>query len=151
ALASTKHIRGNHTVTVGVKIFTRPDQIIPPTGGCVPWDRWATDMAVSGERVKHEYGVRASVIERAKTLVAHAYVWDPSACLGLHRPQICEEALPHRVTLTPSPGDGGSADEFAQLRVGDELCGERIFGCLPVHKSLPAGHDADTCFAAAKP
>ena len=141
ALAAAEHVGRDDEPAVGVDRPPGPIIAVPPARGGVPGTGGPGDVAVAGERVQHEHGVRRRRGERAPRLVGDAHVGQLAAgSRASAAPSVDEPTAAGRVPLPPRAG-GGREDLDGRVAV-DALVTSSRSTCLGrAEAGVEVGHD----------
>src|SRR5690606_18853018 len=93
-------------VLLGVDDLARSDEARPPAARGVAVTGGADDVAVAGERVEHEHGVVARLVELAPGLVRDRHGRDGAAALEAHRADVLEPPVARVIADPPRAGGG---------------------------------------------
>ena len=108
ALATAQHVHAHDEVPVGVDRPAGADHVLPPPVRRVARALATGDVAVAGDGVAHQDGVRPGRVELAPGLVGDGGALELPTALQHEGPlvrQVEELAVPHGVPRTPGAGD----------------------------------------------
>ncbi len=157
ALAAAQHVDADDEPAVEVDPPAGTDGTVPPTGGCMSRFQAAGGVAVAGEGVADQHGVRCVGVQRAEGLVGDRGIVEQRTAFQREGPAGAEgsDPAPARIVAgSPGTGGGEGAGVCPAAEVGEGPVGHgggtdgRATACAawfaPRHVSPPPHGRADT-------